>query len=238
MVDVSVVIPAYNEEKSIAKTLDSLVAQKTKSSFETIVVDNNSTDKTNAISKKYSKKLRITVIKEKRKGRGVARATGFARSRGEIILSIDADTIAPPNWIAKMTAKFADKDIVAVTGPWRITDCDLFTNVCVNRLQEVANFPYKFIMGHYWLNGLNFGIRKSAYVKAGGFDKTLNAHEDIELTTRVRKLGKILYSRDVVVTQSGRRYKDGLLLGLWDYQKTAFSYFVLGDKSKVLDDRR
>lgn len=235
---VSVIIPAYNEQSVIKKTLDSLVNQESCGEFEVIFVDNASTDKTKSIANSYKDKLNISVIDEKTKGRGAARATGFKHAKGEILLSLDADTIAPTDWICNMIKNFSDPKVIAVTGPWKIKDQNNVTNFWVNNLQEIANFPYRLAMGHYWITGLNFGIRKSVYERAGGFDATLNAHEDIDLTGRVRKYGKIKYAWDVAVETSGRRYKKGFFAGLWDYQKTAINYFLLGNKNDILDDKR
>ncbi|OGM23755.1 hypothetical protein A2627_05205 [Candidatus Woesebacteria bacterium RIFCSPHIGHO2_01_FULL_39_28] len=226
---VSVVIPAYNEEKTMTKTLESLARQKTGISFEVIVVDNNSIDKTKKIAGNFKKKLNIKVIKEKRQGRGAARAAGFAEAIGEIILSTDADTVVPPNWIENMVKYFDNRKTVAVTGPWRISRGKKLTKFFVNNFQRLSILC---------LTGLNFGIRTGIYKKAGGFDRSLKAHEDIALTFKVAKLGKIKYAGDIVVRTSGRRYKKGVLNGLWSYQKTAFNYFVLKDKSKNLGDRR
>ncbi len=90
---VSVVIPAYNEEKLIGKTLET-IKQQTYKKLEIIVVDNNSTDNTAKICREYD----VTVIKEERKGVGYARQKGCMAAKGDIIVMSDADIIAPPDW--------------------------------------------------------------------------------------------------------------------------------------------
>ncbi|MEN3015576.1 MAG: glycosyltransferase [bacterium] len=114
MIDISVVIPAYNEEKYILNSLRSLVNQSLSSKirYEIVVVDNNSTDKTKERveefiqyfknKKKLDKSLSnidIRIIEEKKQGVAYARQTGFSQSRGWIIATTDADCILPPLWI-------------------------------------------------------------------------------------------------------------------------------------------
>ncbi len=235
---ISVVIPAYNEEKDIAKTLESLVSQKTTIPFEVIVVDNNSTDKTINVVKKFSKKLTLRTFTQKQKGRGIARATGFGKARGDIVFSMDADTVVPTGWIETTLNYFKDPTTVAVTGSWKVEDCKGFTKWFLNNCQTFAMIPYLFYRGHYWLTGFNFAILSSVYKKAGGFNAALNAHEDIDLTERVRKFGKIRYAKDAQVITSGRRYTNGLLRGLWSYQEIGIKVFLFKDKKIVLKDQR
>jgi glycosyltransferase involved in cell wall biosynthesis len=236
---VSVVIPAYNEEKFIAKTLDSLVAQKIKSTFEVIVVDNNSTDDTSKIVKKYSKKLNLHLVHEPKKGRGTARSKGASLAKGEVILCADADTIYPKNWIETALKYFENPKVVAITGPWKAQGVSKKMDVFLDVGQEITSVvPSQFFLGHPWLTGFNMAVRSDAYHKCGGFNSKINSQEDLDLTFRIRKLGKIVYARDMVVTTSNRRFKDGLVKGFWGYEKSAIDYFVLGKDNPHLDDKR
>ncbi len=235
---VTIVIPAYNEEDKIGATLDSLVKQSKDVPFEVIVVNNNSTDNTAKIAKAYKNKLNLRVIDEPRKGRGKARATGFEHAKGDIILSLDADTKASKNWVKNMNSHFDDPKVVAVTGTWKMNSINPITAYLASRLQTVVMIPYVLIFGNYWLTGFNFGIRKSIYDRCGGFNKRINAIEDIDLALRVRKYGKIKYVFDSQVITSGRRYEKGLLQGIWEYQKGTFNYFVLDKQKDLLDDKR
>lgn len=234
----SVVIPAYNEEKTISKCLAALVAQKTSQKFEVIVVDNNSTDKTKKVAQNYKNKLDLHVILEKKKGRGAARYRGFKTAKGEIILSTDADTTVPPNWIEKITQPFADKSIVAVTSPFRINDCSLVINTFFNLFQPSLMFFYRLVSGHFWLSGFNFAIRKSAYEKSGGFNPALDVQEDIDLSFKVAKLGKIIFLNNLPVVCSGRRFKNKPFQESMIYIKTFIDYFLFKKKDVFLSDIR
>ena len=91
---VSVVIPAFNEEKYIGKCLKSVVNQIMPAD-EIIVVNNNCTDKTEVIAKKFGARI----VKEKVQGMTPARNRGFNSVKYEIIARTDADTVVPKDWI-------------------------------------------------------------------------------------------------------------------------------------------
>lgn len=235
---ISVVVPAYNEEKTISSCLDSLLNQKTNQKFEVIVVNNNSTDKTEEIVRKYKNKLNLKIILEKRKSRGTARYAGFKVAKGEVIFSTDADIIVPENWIEEMTSLFKDKKIVAVTGTCKINDCSRIKNKIFNLLQPTAMILYRIISGHFWLSGFSFAIRKAAYIKAGGFNPKLNIQEDVDLGFKVKKVGKIKFIKNLPVIFSGRRFKNGLIKGNLPYIKTFIEYFLLKKEDVYLGDVR
>jgi len=235
---ITVIIPAFNEEKTIGNCLDSLVKQKTKKKFDVIVVDNNSTDKTNEVTKAFSKKIDLQIILEKKKGRGVARKTGFQHATGKILFSTDADTILPSHWIETLSTGLENGTSIAVTGTSRIIDSSTFNNVCFNFFQPLTMKVYRFLLGHYWLSGFSFAIYKKTYEQAGGFDPELNAQEDIELSFKVSKIGKIKFVGTVPVIISGRRFKNGLIKGLLSYATTFLKLFMFKQKKVVLSDPR
>ncbi len=233
-----VVIPAYNEEHFLPQCLESLVAQKTARAFKVLVVDNNSTDATKLVAESYKDKLDITVISEKQKGRGAARFAGFASAQSDFICSTDADTILPSDWIEHIVTAFSDNSVAAVTGPCKIIDQSPLNNTLFNFFQPLSMRLYRVFFQHYWLSGFNFAIRREVYTATTGFNKSLNAQEDIELSFAVRKIGKIVFLNDLTVIFSGRRFDKGILHGLFPYARTFFKYFLLKDKSIELEDVR
>ncbi|MDO8573803.1 MAG: glycosyltransferase [Candidatus Daviesbacteria bacterium] len=235
---VSIVIPAYNEEKYIGNSLRSLQEseQKTKINYEVILVDNNSSDQTVKIAQKFAKDMNLRIIKEDKQGRGMARARGFAEAKGDIILSADADTIFYQGWIETLTSALK-KNVAAVTTSCKIVDCSPLKNLLFNWLQPIMALLYRLFTGHYWLCGFSFGITKSVYEKSGGFDTALQAQEDLDLAFKVAKLGKIKVINKPVIF-SGRRFKDGLVTGTYEYIKTFIEAFVLKKKDVYLDNPR
>lgn len=237
-IEVSIVIPAYNEEKYIGETLNSLLKseQQTDIKYEIILVDNNSTDKTVEVARKFAAGMDLRIIKEASQGRGASRSRGFKEAQGKIILSADADTIFHKKWIEELKNNLKG-DVVAVTTPCKIVDSTAINNAIFNFIQPIAMVLYRLIMGHYWLSGFSFGILKPVYEKSGGFDTSLQAQEDLDLSFRVAKLGKIkLINKPVVF--SSRRFKRGLIAGFYDYIRSFTEAFVLKKKRVYLDNPR
>ncbi|MBI2018158.1 glycosyltransferase [Candidatus Daviesbacteria bacterium] len=226
-VDVSIVIPAYNEEKYIENCLKSLVEQRTSLNYEVIVVDNNSTDTTVQIAEKFKDKFNLKVVNEKKQSRGAARYRGFKEAKGEIILSTDADAIVYPEWIDTLVGGLANGEIIATTTSCKTLDLGAINDAIFNSVQPTATYLYKVFFGHYWLAGFSFAIKKDVYIKSGGFSPNLQALEDTDLAQRVKKFGRIKFINKPVIF-SGRRFKQGLLSGILAYIKT----FIYGYKLK------
>lgn len=212
--EISIVIPAYNEESYLGACLDSLKNQDFKGSYEIIIVDNNSTDKTAEIAAHY----RATVIKESVAGVAYARQTGFMAARAPIIASTDADTIVPKNWISIISKKFSDDPTLVEFGGLY----HLYSGPLTARLffQFVAPFVWKLDKRamHGWsIPGVNMALRKSAFEKIGGFRTELKINEDAMLSQDLKKIGKVELDPHFLVKTSGRRYRNGLIAGLAAY---------------------
>jgi len=235
---ISVVIPCYNEEKVIAACLTALVNQITSYSFEVVVINNNSTDQSAEIIKRFQDILNLKIIQQKKKGRGPARKTGFEYAKSDIILSTDADTIVPINWIDTLVNNLILNKNIAVTGSSKIVDCGWFANTIFNFIQPISMKFYRIFMGHYWLSGFSFGIYKNIYKKSGGFDENINGLEDIDLSFKVSKIGIIKYIPDIPVIFSGRRFSKGLFKGMFSYVYLFIVYLLFRKKQIFLADVR
>jgi len=199
---VSVVILVYNEEKLIKNCLDSLMNQ-TEKHDEIIVVDNNCTDKTINIVKKYSV---VKIIQEKKQGMTPARNTGFNNTRHEIIIKCDADSILPSDWIKNIKNDFSrNSDIVAISMPIKLND------ICLIGHNTIPFYIYVFIpmlmIGFYPLIGPGYAIKKITWNKIKNEicfnDKKV--HEDIDISFHLKKRGKIFHDGKNAVTSSARR---------------------------------
>lgn len=224
-IQVSVVIPAFNEEKYIEDTLFSLLTseQKTNLNYEVILVNNNSTDKTLELAEKFKQGMNLKIITETKQGRGAARARGFREAKGEFILSTDADINVYSGWIETLVGGLKNES-VAVTTPCRVVDRSAFTNLIFNLSLPVSMFLYRILFGHFWLSGFSFGIKRSAYSAAGGFDPALHAQEDTDLSFKVAKVGKIKYLNKPIIV-SGRRLKNGVLSAWLEYFTSYINVF-------------
>jgi glycosyltransferase involved in cell wall biosynthesis len=103
---ISVVIPAFNEEKRIERSLIALSNQTIpRDQYELIVVDGGSHDKTCQIAQDYAD---LVFVQESERVAG-ARNDGFLRSRHGLVATTDADSIVAPNWIEQAIGSFSDQ---------------------------------------------------------------------------------------------------------------------------------
>lgn len=110
---ISIIIPAYNEEKRIAKTLDGLQDFFKKKNCEIIVSANGCKDRTANIVKKYSAKNKnIKLVYSSTAGKGLALQRGFKHCKGDIVCFADADNSSKPKDIWRLVEKLQDYDVV------------------------------------------------------------------------------------------------------------------------------
>lgn len=190
----SIIIPAYNEEHHLRACLDAVAAQAEQPD-EVIVVDNNSSDKTVQIAQSYPF---VKVLREERRGVVFARDRGFNAVTSDLIGRIDADTILPPDWVARVKAFYADKNHArhALTG-----SC-YFYNIRLPRFQgwlqgQVAFRFNRLLMGHYILFGSNMALPRSLWkaVKKNVCHDP-DVHEDLDLAIHLHRLGYDITYRD------------------------------------------
>src|SRR5579859_3794677 len=187
--ELSIVVPAFNEERCIGACIRSLAGQEIDRTYEVILVDNNSTDDTVAVARAAANGLNLRVVHEARQGRGSARRAGFDVAAGQIVFSADADTIYPARWLRSLLDPLANGEVVAATSTARIDDLSGWRNSVFNITQPVAMWCYRLALGHHCLSGFSFAIRREVYRASGGFDPELNAEEDADLSRRVARLG-------------------------------------------------
>jgi len=192
---ISVVVPAYNEQELIAGCLDSLLKQTLdKDKYEIIVIDNNSTDLTAKIAMEKS----VRVEKELTKGYVHAIRKGIEVSQADIIAFTDADCRVPADWVAKILDDFsAAPDIIAVGGKLYFYDL----NPILDSLIRLILYPMNALPGN------NMAIRREGLNRMGGINPQINLSVDFWLTTKLRRVGKIIVDKHLVVETSGRRFK-------------------------------
>lgn len=130
---VSVVIPAYNEEETITKTLKS-VLKSDYPDFEVIVIDDGSTDSTLKIARRFESK-KVKVLHKENGGKGAALNFGIKRAKGKIVFTMDADTTVDSKSMKNMVRFFKDKEIMCVSPA-------IITNKPKNILQRVQYMEY------------------------------------------------------------------------------------------------
>ncbi|HEY6332275.1 MAG TPA: glycosyltransferase, partial [Blastocatellia bacterium] len=114
---VAVVIPAYNEAKVIVQTITSLLASDHPPNFEIVVVDDGSTDNTySRVREAFADEPRVRVFTKANGGKPTALNFGVSRTKAEILIALDADTIFARDTISKLVRHFADPKIGAIAG--------------------------------------------------------------------------------------------------------------------------
>jgi glycosyltransferase involved in cell wall biosynthesis len=217
----SVIVCAFNEVRSVAGCLHSLLAQ-TRPADEIILVDNASTDGTGALAARIPG---VRVVREEQKGLVRARRAGCRAAEGDVLVYIDADCRAPIAWLARVErALSADARTVAVTGGYRFYDWD-FTGRALVRAYDWTLAPATHVLAQYALGvgailyGGNFAVRRSALDAIGGFDTSIEFHgEDTNLGRRLVKAGRVRLTPRCYVYTSARRYQAmgrGAVFGLY-----------------------
>lgn len=208
---ITVVVPAYNEELGIVKTLEAIRNQTIKD-IELIVVDNNSTDKTVEVAKSFGAK----VIHETKQGAVFTYDTGMRSASSEIIVNIDADSIPEKKWLEKILNDFKKEDIIAVTGTGLIRTKNVVFDGIINAF-FIFFLGFNFLIGKPHINGFNFAVKKEYFLKAGGMNPNFLMSFEVDLGLRLAKLGKIKFDTNLFVTTSTRRWKKGILKVIFEY---------------------
>lgn len=215
----SVVVPAFNEEAFLAETLRSLRHQDFPGAYEIVVVDNNSTDATAEIARSFD----VRVVCEPAPGVCQARQRGLAEAQGDIVISVDADTIYPPGWLSRIDTSFRSRDdVVGVAGPCRYRDAPWWIGGFTTLLFGLVGLVYRTTGWLGYVTATNTAFRRDAF---GGYDLTLTqGGDELDLLRRLRKHGRLVWDRANEVATSPRRQESGVFQTFF----VSFLLFYLG----------
>ncbi len=211
----SVVIPAYNEEKYIGDCLRS-VHEHAPQNVDVIVVDNGSTDKTATIARSFPG---VRVESEPSKGTNHARQRGLQAAGGDLLAFIDADSQVLLGWFETINREFSrDATLICLTGPCEYDHLPRWQRIAMNMY-----WKYVTVAAHHLtaslLIGANFVVKKDAMVRIGGFDTSLVFYgDDTDVARKLHRIGRVRFLRTFVIRTSSRRLqKEGLLKSAWLY---------------------
>lgn len=200
---VTIIVPAYNEERVIASTVRSLLNQVYDGDLQLLVVDDGSPDDTfGVMTRDFGGDQRVTTYRKENGGKASALNFGIARARGEVIVCLDADTQFTPNTVARLVAPLIDSRVGAVAGNAKVGNRhNLVTRWQALEYVTSQNLDRRALAV---LNAITVvpgavGAWRKSYVQAvGGFsDDTLA--EDQDLTWSLGEEGaRVVYADDAI----------------------------------------
>ncbi len=199
---ISIVIPAFNEEKLLPECLESLRNQDYAGGYEIIVVDNGSTDDTARVAAGFGAKV-VSCI-----SRGVvyARQAGAQAASGDIIIQGDADTVYLRDWLTRIASYFsAHPKTVALAGAYVYKDPPGWARFEYSG-RYIMNIIGLLLFGRpVYISGANFAFRREAFLKTKGYDAESLYPDQWGISHSLSQVGKIYYDRTVLVHTSTRR---------------------------------
>jgi GT2 family glycosyltransferase len=206
--EVSVVVPVFNGEKTIAACVRSLLAlEYPRERLEILVVDNQSTDATRDRLREFG--TAIQVLAEPTRGASAARNCGVRAARGRIVAFTDADCRVDRAWLSHLVAPLADPAVgisggtISSDGTGRI---ERFGEIVHDhrRAIEAPDAPYVVTM--------NWASRRDVLLEAGLFDERLLRSQDVDLSYRIHDAGyRMVYTPDAIIWHRNERHLAGLL---------------------------
>ena len=200
---VSVVLPVRDDAPALERCLRALAVQSVRP-LEVVVVDDGSTDGSGDVARRGG----AVVVREEEPGIAAAASRGYDAARGDLILRLDADSVPPPDWIARMTAPFVrDPGLAALSGP------GVFSGLPT----PLAGVLTRAYMGIYFrrigarigsppLFGSNLAMRRTAWeaVSAEVHRHDGHVHDDLDLTMHLLPRFRTGFEPTLVVPVSAR----------------------------------
>lgn len=219
---VSVVIPVFNGEAFLREAVESVLAQKY-SPVEIIIVDDGSTDGTEAVARSLPETVRY--LHQSNQGPAAARNRGIEHAQGSLIAFADADDLWPEGKLElQLPYLLRDPAIEIVMG--RIQQVRLSKTVDgETQAQEFAEPAFSVNLG-------SAVIRKSVFERVGLFDETMRYSEDVDWFMRAREGGAAIITIDAV-TLLYRQHEQNMTRG-----KSTSELNVLKALKRSLDRRR
>lgn len=198
--EMAVVIPAWNAAPTLAEQLDALVRQDFAGSWELVVVDDGSSDRTVAIAEGYADRLPLRVISTGRvRGPAYARNVGAAATTAPRLGFVDADDVVADDWLRIVRARLEDHAAVASRfDDERLNAPEVRASRTLGQRQGLAKDRYGGFLPH--AGGCGLAVRREVHDGIGGFDERLPRLEDTDYCWRLQLAGWTLsFAPDAVV---------------------------------------
>lgn len=229
---ISIIIPTLNEEKFIGQTIRSLRAALSHS-FEIIVTDGLSKDRTAEIAREAGAEKVVVHDGSHRQTIAEGRNEGAKAASGEFLVFLDADCSIPgPDFFFDKILRHFERDpkLVAVNVAIRVLPgAETFWDWVIYNLFN----DYLWFVNDVLHIGMGAGefqmVRREVFVKMGGYNPTLTAAEDIDLFSRLSRVGRVRYEKGLKVYHTGRRvHKVGWPKLLWQWNMNTIYMKLFG----------
>ena len=198
---ISILIPCYNEEKTIAKALDSCLNQS-RPADEIVVVNDGSSDNTLSILEQYKDKIKIVDLAQNTGSKSYAQSIGLQHVTGDVFITADADTLLDREFVKNIEIEFKDPKAMAVAGYVKSMKSNVIT-ACreLEYLygQEVHKYAQSMLDAIYVVPGCASAFRKKVFnVLIESSHDTIT--EDLDFTYQFHELGvKIRFCKKAIV---------------------------------------
>jgi glycosyltransferase involved in cell wall biosynthesis len=181
---ISIVIPAYNAERTIRETVKSVLDQSF-ADFELLVIDDGSTDGTLSVLEGFTDK-RLQVHSFSNAGLSASRNRGTALARGQFVAFLDADDLWTPGKLAAQLEALERHPEAVLAYSW-VDFIDENSHYLTNGTYQhlSGNIYVSLLLGNFLESGSNPLIRRTQLIEAGGFDETLTSGEDWDCWLRL-----------------------------------------------------
>lgn len=200
--DISIIVPSYQSEETIADTIESLVTQRTDRSYEIIIVDSSS-DRTPDIVSRYSD---VNLVRLSRRAySGEARNVGIRYAQGRIIAFTDSDCMPEPDWLQKMWETHAFFDCAAVGGAVTNGNPDSLISWASYITEFSQVMPVGKMRFGFRCVTCNVSYKSWVFKEYGGFDPSLKRYVDFAFHGKLCREGEqLLFDPGILVSHRHR----------------------------------
>jgi peptidoglycan-N-acetylglucosamine deacetylase len=208
----SILVPCYNEEKTLGNCIESLLSQNYPD-YEIVIINDGSTDNTDKVAKGYAlKNQKVRYLEKENGGKAKALNHGIKHAKGEIIISIDADSVFLPNTVRKLTRNFIHPKIGAVGGNVKVGNRN--KALCKNQSLEyisgiqLEKRAFNYLGCNQIVPGPVGAFRKKVLEEIGGYS-TDTIIEDMDLTVAISLAGHLVHFENdaIAYTESPENLK-------------------------------
>lgn len=200
--DFSIIIPAKNEEVNLPRCLDSLARLAAwPGGFEVLVIDNGSTDRTEAIAREHGARV---YVRPELTIAGL-RNFGAGQAKGRMLVFLDADCTVAPDWLQAAARWLDEADVCCFGGPPEVPE----DGTWVQKAWALVRVKRQTVEEVEWLESMNMFVRREIFDLVRGFDERLATCEDYDLSLRLKAHGRLVADRRIRAIHHGEAATPG-----------------------------